>query len=322
MPRIIYLLLTAGAIHGGHKMIVRHAETLRDLGFNTLCGKGPMHVAPTWFDYDIPFTHPIKLQPDDIVVVPDDVPNTIGNLMRATSRIVVFSQNPYNLAAVGFEPIGRFPPERFPHFIAVAEGLADTIARAFPQAGVEVIHPFADERRFRPAAKRPVIACAPKKRAFEATVIRQLFRQLHPRHASLEWVELNNVTENEMARTLGEAGLFLSLSRLESVGMTTLEAMASGCLCAGFTGIGGREYATPANGLWVDEDDCVAAADALANAADLFLSGAETGRAMVAAGLETAERWSYARFRDSLEATWMRLAPEARLTARAAPPSS
>ena len=60
---------------------------------------------------------------------------------------------------------------------------------------------------------------------------------------------------------------------MESVGLTTLEAMASGCVCAGFTGIGGRQYATPDNGFWVDDDDCMAAADALAQAISLVREG-------------------------------------------------
>ena len=57
------------------------------------------------------------------------------------------------------------------------------------------------------------------------------------------------------AAAMGEAGVFLSLGRLESLGLTPLEAMACGCIVAGFTGIGGQEYASPANGFWAAEDD-------------------------------------------------------------------
>ena len=53
-----------------------------------------------------------------------------------------------------------------------------------------------------------------------------------------------------MARVFGESALFLSLSRFESLGLTTLEALASGCIVAGFTGFGGRDYATACNGWW------------------------------------------------------------------------
>jgi glycosyltransferase involved in cell wall biosynthesis len=107
--------------------------------------------------------------------------------------------------------------------------------------------------------------------------------------------------------------LYLSLNRFESVGMTTLEAMASGCLCAGFTGVAGDEYATAQNGFWAPDDDCLAAAEALGAAADVLATGGPRLTQMPEASRETAAMWSYAAFRAALEATWMRLAPEARL---------
>jgi glycosyltransferase involved in cell wall biosynthesis len=94
--------------------------------------------------------------------------------------------------------------------------------------------------------------------------------------------------------------------------MTTLEAMASGCLCAGFTGIGGDEYATPDNGFWAPEDDCEAAADALAEAAAVAAEGGAELARRLEAGFETARAWSYAVFLQRLETVWMGIAPEAR----------
>jgi glycosyltransferase involved in cell wall biosynthesis len=100
---------------------------------------------------------------------------------------------------------------------------------------------------------------------------------------------------------------------MEAVGMTPLEAMASGCMVAGFTGIGGRDFATPENGFWVDEDDVEACADAMAQAADVVATGGVAAARRLDAGHETAARWSYANFRVALEEVWMRLAPEARV---------
>lgn len=83
-------------------------------------------------------------------------------------------------------------------------------------------------------------------------------------------------------------------------------------MCAGFAGLGGLEYATPANGFWVAEDDLEAAADALARAADLALAGGPPLARRLDAARETADRWSFAAFRLAIEAVWSRLAPEAR----------
>jgi glycosyltransferase involved in cell wall biosynthesis len=90
--------------------------------------------------------------------------------------------------------------------------------------------------------------------------------------------------------------------------------MASGCVVAGYTGGGGRDFATPENGFWVAaEDDWEGAADALAEAAEVTATGGPALAQRLEAGRETAHLWSYASFRRALEEVWMRLASEARI---------
>jgi hypothetical protein len=295
-------------------MIIRHVETLRDLGFDAVCYIGVQSKVPAWFEHKAPLELGTPVRPDDIVVVPDDADEALVTCATAPFRTLVFSQNPYNFAAANFDKLDLFAPARFPTVIAVGRKLAATIRRVFPRADVEIVPCFADERLFSPAvSKRAAVTYAPRKRPLEANAIQSMFRRFHPPHAALPWVALANATEGQMAQAFGGSSLHLSLSRLESVGMTTLEAMASGCVCAGFTGVGGDEYATPDNGFWVPNEDCEAAADALALAADLSQTGGAPLRLMLEAGHGTARQWSYAAFRVALEEVWMRLAPEARL---------
>jgi len=306
MPRIIYLLQTGGDHNtGGHKMVVRHVETLRELGSDAFCACSKIDNAPTWFEHSLSFESPWPLNDDDIVVTADDVPHVLRNLASTKARVVVFAQNPYWFAAAGFEGLAAFTPERFPTILTVSEPFAATIRRAYPAADVRIVRCFADERLFKPApAKRPIIAYAPRKRVIEAAAIRALFQKIHPHHADLEWKPLIDVSEREVAATMAEAAVFLSLNRLESVGITTLEAMASGCVCAGFTGVGGWNYARTDNGYWVADEDCEAAADAVAAAADLWKAGGEPLEAMLEAGHAAAREWSYARFRQDLGEVW------------------
>jgi hypothetical protein len=295
-------------------MILRHVETLRDLGFDAHCYVGVGSQAPQWLAHRAPLELATPLRPDDIVVLPDDADDAMRTMAAADQRTVVFSQNPYNLAAKTVADLERFPAARFPPFIAVSPGLAATLRRLYPAAQVEVVRCFADERVFRPGlGARQGVVIVPRKRPLEAAAIRNLFHRLHPEHAALAWTQLAGATEAAVAAALQRSALHLSLSRLESVGMTTLEAMASGCLCAGFLGVGGREYATAENGFWVADDDCEAAADALAEAADVARSGGAALERPLEAGYETARQWSYAAFRPELEAAWMRLAPDARV---------
>ena len=61
-------------------------------------------------------------------------------------------------------------------------------------------------------------------------------------------------------------------------------------------------------------------ADALAQAVDLRLAGGSALNNYLADAQETANLYSYARFRRELEDVWMRLAPEARLSHLSLPP--
>ena len=315
MARIIYFAFPTAAATGGVKMIFRHVETLRELGFDAVACLGPQSPSPTWFEHRAPILTELQFRPDDVLVLPDDAHDSLGRTPALGLKTVVFAQNPYLFAALSLKAMAAFPAEALPAFMAVSRPFAELIVRLYPQARAEVVPCFADERRFRPgAAPSPAVAYLPRKRPLEARAIRGLFRQLHPRHA-LPFRRIDKAPEREVAEALAASSLFLSLSRLESVGMAPLEAMASGCLVAGFTGVGGQVYATPENGFWAPEDDCVTAADAQARAADVAAAGGPELARRIEAGQATAAQWSYARFRTALEEVWMRLAPEARLRA-------
>jgi glycosyltransferase involved in cell wall biosynthesis len=103
---------------------------------------------------------------------------------------------------------------------------------------------------------------------------------------------------------MGRASVFLSLNRFEGMSLTVVEAMAAQCLVAGFTGLGPREYTSPINGLWVEEEDCEACARALVEAVVMAEQNSGPAALMRHAAAVTAEQWSHARFTRALETFW------------------
>lgn len=312
MARILYLLLGSGGLTGGLKMTIRHVEALCDLGFDAACYLPPGHKVPSGLDFNAPIVAAARLDAGDIIVIPDDAGDAIDLNRRLGDRCVIFAQGLNTFVTVAAERLGRFEATRRPSVMAVAADLARLIKRIDPTTDISVVPCFADERRFVPTEKNTSIACTPRKRPSELAVVRSLFARLHPRHADIAWRIETRASEAEMAALFGSASIHLALPRMESVGLTTLEAMAAGCVCAGFLGVGGGQYGTPDNGFWVPEDDCESAADALAQACDLVKAGGKPLENMRAAVAETARQWSRARFLSALERAWTVWAPEAR----------
>jgi glycosyltransferase involved in cell wall biosynthesis len=303
LPRIVYLVPNPGVPTGGNKVVFRHVEALAALGYEAVVRIPPGRAPPAWFAHTAAVEATAGApRPDDILVFPDDAPVELGAAAHLPNAKVVFVQNPY-WATHGVPYLTPEQRAAYRVFMACSAGVAGWTARFLDHESITTVPAFADERLFRPAAKTRTIACIPRKRTLEYRAIRYMFQRLRP-DCDWRWEVIDNRTEAETAAAMGQAAVYLSLARLEGMSMTVVEAMASGCLVAGFTGIGPREYTRDANGIWVEEDDCEGAAHALARAVDLAEADGPEAAAMQAAALATAAGWTHAACVGALDAFW------------------
>jgi glycosyltransferase involved in cell wall biosynthesis len=156
--------------------------------------------------------------------------------------------------------------------------------------------------------KKQQIAFMPRKRPNEAKQLQQWFAALCPQWAHVPWVEVDGMSRPQVAQTLAESLVFVSLSKDEGLGLPPLEAMAAGCLVAGFTGGGGQEYATPVNGLWVGEAQLPELALAIAS---LLAMDVQQQAARVQVGQATAALFDSANFDAKLNSAWHQLLGDA-----------
>ncbi len=306
MPRIVYLVLGTGTPRGGHKVALRHVEALGRMGFDAVAWMPQGSAIPSWIDHAAALDLGSAFRDDDILVFPEDASGAMRQFGASPHRKVVFCQNHFYAASQG---VGLLPPDealRFGDYMACSRSAANWLARFMPHHAIEVVPAFADDRIFRPTDKTLSIACSPAKRPLEFRAIQTMLRRLHVGTAPWRWAVIQDKSEAEVAAIMGQASIFLSLSRLEGLGMSTLEAMASGCLVVGFTGLGGLEYATPVNGLWVGEDDVVACAESLARAMALVEARQPVVGRLQSAARATASGYGYASFASALEEFWQR----------------
>ncbi|ODT87247.1 hypothetical protein [Phenylobacterium sp. SCN 70-31] len=304
-PRIIYLTPYAQVLSGGTKMVYRHVEALNAMGFDAVVRRPAEVDPPGWFRHEARSEDMASpLRPDDILVLPEDAPEALIRCAPLPNPKVIFCQSLVAMPAFWSSAVPREVQARYRTFLTGSEGMAAFVARHFDYDLISVVPVFADERLFRPGPKARLIACSPRKRPYEQRAIRYMFERLHPDAAGWRWEILETETEARTAEVMGRASVFLSLARMESTCLTNLEAMASECLMTGFTGVGPREYASPVNGIWVDEDDCEAAAHALSRACALADAGGGAAALMRHAARTTAARWTYAGFRERLASFW------------------
>lgn len=190
------------------------------------------------------------------------------------------------------------------HVLCTSRAIDGYVQLRHPGVVAHLIPYAIDRSLFRPLAKRNRIAFMPRKRRIEADYIRDLFRFLHPQLRDWEWQELSKLPEAGIARGMGEAKVFLSLGRLEGFGLTPLEAMACDCVVAGFTGIGGREYASAANGFWAPEDDFPACLEQIAAAIDLAEQDNTRRQAHRAACEKTLSDFTPETFQRAVKVAW------------------
>lgn len=303
--RIVFLCAPASKINGGIKYTFRMAESLRRDGFEAVvCEKGSLR--PAWFDSAAPIIglDSLQPQPGEALVLPEDQPDLLKHLADWPQRKIIYCQNPFYAA---FSALGcnSFADYGVSALLCGSLSIMDYAAQRHPDVPRYHVPCSVDSALFKPhAPKSPIIALLPRKRPVEAAYLQDMFRSQYPQWHHVAWQEIGAAHEQDVAAALGKAAVFLSLSRLESFGLTPLEAMAAGCLVAGFTGIGGREYATAQNGFWAAEDDFPACLHGLDHALTLWQQGGATLTNHLTAGQTTAASYTPETFAAATRQAW------------------
>jgi hypothetical protein len=306
MSRILYFTTVYDRPVGGVRTIFRHVEELRGMGFDAYVVSNDTNEPPTWFETTAPILSmkpTLGIMADDVFVYPEVGASFLEATAKLTRRRVVFVQNQDGL----FEGIKDYPnweAAGVEHALYCSRYVAGIAERMFRFKSSQVVRCVVDRAKFKPGPKRSRVVTMPRKRQRDLPVIRQAFEHMWPQYTRLPWFTLHGVGEDVVASHMSEAAVFLSLSWREGLGLPPLEAMASGALVAGFTGLGGREYASQDNGLWVAEDDLFAAADAVGQALRLTLEEPDKAAAMRQAGFATADHYSAEGMRQDLRSFW------------------
>lgn len=129
--------------------------------------------------------------------------------------------------------------------IATSEHIFDLNRFAFPEIDIRRVQPSIS-LRFSPRSTEPPrrIVYMPRRGEADARMALSILKA-RGRISGWEIRALNGLTQDEVARELRDATIFLATSEREGLGMPPLEAMASGCFVVGYHAIGGTEFMRP-----------------------------------------------------------------------------
>jgi hypothetical protein len=291
MARIVYLSWPPKEITGGIKAAFQHVELLVEVGMDAVVAS-PDGSGPNWFETAAKTIAFDAIRGDDVLVFPENNASYLAAFAASGQRKVVFCQNPY-LVHQGLGGRLSYRDWGVSHVMCPSHSVLQFCVRRFPGMKLAYTPFFIDHSRFKFRGEKTLqIAVVPRKRMMEFGAIADLLRAWHPDLREVPWTVLHGVTEMQVAGGMGRSAVFLSLARLEAHGMTALEAMATGCVVAGFAGVhGGTDSATTKNGFWAAEDDVYGCVEQLANALRLAKTGGEAFQAMVQEGRRTAHEY-------------------------------
>jgi FkbM family methyltransferase len=305
-PRIIFFLAPFSVPFGGVATILEHVRVLSKNGISAWVAM-PEQPTLDFYQTDVPtiiYRDSLEVSDDDICVFPEGLLGYSQAVKGHPAKRLMFCQNQYYL------PFSSRPELGFSEFhldgvIASSLAVQSCLEEVYGLENIPLIPYAIDPSTYvRESNKKRQIAFMPRKLGDYVPFIQATFVRIYPDYADVSWVAIHQMTRREAAKVLSESAIFLSLSDKESFGLPPLEAMASGCVVAGFHGDGGREYMHEGNGWWAETGDWRACVHGLAAALTTFDKGGEGLEGYHRRAMQTVEAYSVEVMEEKLLAYW------------------
>ena len=331
MARTCIFLPPLRAVSGGLAVLAEVAAALAGLGQDvTLVLRDPS-APPLALPPGLPVASldAAGLTPEDVYVVPEGWPNALAPGLTAGARCLVYCQNwaYFHNGLPDGVTWDRLPVS----FLAVSAPVARYIELATGTLP-PVLRPAIDPALFSPprhkSAPGPVrVGYMPRKNKALAAMIRQTTTARAARTGlALEWTAIEGLSRDGVAEALRACHVFLATGFPEGCPLPPLEALACGCVVAGFGGLGGFDYMRPigpggyvppvplrevpwgGNGFYAADNDVFGATLALEAAAKLWIEGGPALAAALESAAMTAAAYAPQAQQEALAAIWSRLA--------------
>ena len=245
--RIFYVCPDVAEPSGGIKRLYTHVELLRENGYDAYI----MHVKKGfklhWFDSQAPIVYPedsplSSFDSKDTFVIPEGHPLVMKQFKTLPVKKVVIALNPAHV----FQsmPVG----ENWKNYginwvMANNKTIKDFIQWSMGIKNIHVIESSVDHSMFyyKPDMKNRQVAYIKKKDTL-TPLVENILKSKDASFHELAITAIENLNIQDYAQVLRESKIYLTTSAFEGFPRSIIEAMACGCICIGFHGIGGKDY--------------------------------------------------------------------------------
>lgn len=299
----IYYCISGPPQAGGQHVNVAHVVALRELGLRAYLLYIPSGKEVERFACGAPvvlWRNRLGLGEADVVVVPEAWPNVVRAIARMPCKKIIHCQNPFYVFH-SFADVAAIESLGYREVLSCSGFTTDMLRRFGYAPPVHTVRPaLAAEFSTMGCKKTLQIAYMPRKREIETVFVRGLFKSLYPQYRDIAWVAIKDMNHAECAQVMRESAVFASFSFIEGLGLPPLEAMASGCMVAGFEGQGGADYSRPDNGFWANEGDYFGFAHQLAKA----IAASQNPARIQAEMDQTLQNYTPSSFKQALKVAW------------------
>ena len=243
--RIFYLCPDFNRPSGGVRRLYRHVEVLRQEGFEAYIMHSRSGFKPSWFLHDVPIVYSCdssQLNRADVVVIPEGAPSAMKQISALpVKKVVIALSSSYIFPDI--DTGKNWGDYGIKWVMTNSKITKDFIQWSMNIENIYLIGSSFDRDLcyYDPAAKRQKVAYLKRKDTF-SPVIEKILKSRNHCFCELEFRAIENLSLEDYTAALRETQIFLTTSAAESFPLCFIEAMACGCVCIGFDGIGCKEF--------------------------------------------------------------------------------
>jgi len=243
--KIYYVCPDLPAPSGGIKRLYQHVEILNNAGFNSCILHFKKNFKPNWFLSNAPAAYMEEnpaFSPNDIFVFPEGLATVMSKFIRfPCKKVVIALSHSYIFQNM---PLGEnWNNYGITAVITPSKIIKDLISWSMNIKDVVQIGTTIDSHLFNyvPEMKTLQVAYI-KRKDTSAEIVEKILKSKRIDFKNILFNKIENLPINVYAETLKSSEIFISTSPLEGINRSVLEAMACGCICIGYDGLGSREY--------------------------------------------------------------------------------